>query len=93
MRLRILCALRHANDPNRYYGGLWISNIYPALREFGHEIIESQTDLLPHESLLGCSWNFTQEELELRATTTEQILAGMRAPHNRQPLDLFLSYF
>jgi spore maturation protein CgeB len=37
--------------------------------------------------------NFSPEELELRARTTEQILAEVRAAHARQPVHLFLSYF
>ena len=93
MRLRILCALRHANDPNRYYGSLWTSNFYPALRELGHEILESQTDLLPTSRFMDVPGNFSPEELELRARTTEQILAEVRAAHARQPVHLFLSYF
>ena len=93
MRLRILCALRHANDPNRYYGGLWTSNFYPALRELGHEILESRTDLLPTSRFMDVPGNFSPEELESRARTTEQILAEVRAAHDRQPVHLFLSYF
>src|ERR1700687_3150415 len=93
MKLRIFCALRHASDPNQYYGGLWTSNFYPALQDLGNEIIESQTDLLPTSRFMEVPGNFTQEELELRAKTTEQILAEVRAAHDRQPLDLFLSYF
>ena len=37
--------------------------------------------------------NFSPQELELRARTTEQILAEVHAAHARQPLHLFLSYF
>lgn len=37
--------------------------------------------------------NFSPEEFELRARTTEQILAEVRAAHARQPVHLFLSYF
>ena len=93
MKLRIFCALRHSNDPKRYYGGLWTSNFYPALRELGHEILESQTDLLPTSRFMDVPGNFSPEELELRARTTEQILAEVRAAHARQPVHLFLSYF
>ena len=93
MKLRIFCALRHANDPNRYYGGLWTSNFYPALRELGHDILESKTDLLPTSRFMDIPGNFSPQELELRARTTEQILAEVRAAHARQPLHLFLSYF
>jgi spore maturation protein CgeB len=93
VKLRIFCALRHANDPNRYYGGLWTSNFYPALRELGHDILESKTDLLPTSRFMDIPGNFSPQELELRARTTEQILAEVRAAHARQPLHLFLSYF
>jgi spore maturation protein CgeB len=93
VKLRIFCALRHANDPNRYYGGLWTSNFYPALRELGHDILESKTDLLPTSRFMDIPGNFSPQELELRARTTEQILAEVRAAHVRHPLHLFLSYF
>ena len=38
MSMRIFTAARHSNDPAKYYGGLWSSNFYPALRELGCEI-------------------------------------------------------
>src|SRR5882724_8945418 len=44
--MRIFCAVRHSNDSRHYYGGLWSGNLYPALRQRDHEIIESQVDLL-----------------------------------------------
>jgi hypothetical protein len=37
--------------------------------------------------------DFTPEEIEVRARTTEQILQEVRAANERAPLDLFLSYF
>ena len=91
--MRIFCAIRHANDPKHYYGGLWSGNFYPALRELGHEIIESQTDLFPASRFMDIASDFTPEELEVRARTTEQILAEVRAVHQQAPVDLFLSYF
>ena len=91
--MRIFCAIRHANDIKQFYGGLWSANFYPALRELGHKLVESQVDLLPTSRFMGIADGFTREELEVRARTTEQILAEVRASHQRTPLDLFLSYF
>ncbi len=91
--MRIFCAIRHANDPKQFYGGLWSANFYPALRELGHELIESQTDLLPTSRFMNVADGFTLQELEARARTTEQILAEVRAAHQQVPVGLFLSYF
>jgi len=91
--MRIFCAIRHSQDSKQYYGGLWSTNFYPALRELGHEIVESQTDLLHTSRFMDVSGDFTRQELEFRARTTEQILAEVRAAHACRPLDLFLSYF
>jgi hypothetical protein len=91
--LRIFTAVRHSNDPSRYYGGLWSANFYPALRELDHELIESQTDLLPTSRFIGVAGDFTREELEIRAQTTERILDEVRAALRVGPVDLFLSYF
>jgi len=63
------------------------------LRELGHELIESEVDLLPTSRFMGATDGFTNEELEVRARTTEQILAEIRAAHERAGVDLFLSYF
>jgi hypothetical protein len=38
--MRIFTAVRHANDPRLFYGGLWSANFYPALRRLGHEIVD-----------------------------------------------------
>jgi spore maturation protein CgeB len=75
------------------YGGLWSGNFYPALRELGHEIVESQTDLLPASRFMDVPGDFTSEERELRSKTTEQILREVRVAHAYRPLNLFLSYF
>lgn len=91
--MRIFCAVRHANDPRYFYGGLWSANFYPALRELGHEIIESQTDLLPTSRFMSVADDFTPEEREVRARTTERILDEVRAALRAGPVDLFLSYF
>lgn len=91
--MRIFCAIRHANDPRQFYGGLWSANFYPALRELGHELVESQIDLLPNSRFMGVADGLTKEELEVRARTTEQILTEVRAAHASAPVDLFLSYF
>ena len=91
--MRIFCAVRHSNNPKFFYGGLWSANFYPALRELGHELVESQVDLLPTSRFMSVANGFTPEELEVRARTTEQILAEVRVAHRRTPVDLFLSYF
>jgi spore maturation protein CgeB len=91
--MRIFCAIRHSRNPERCYGGLWSANFYPALRDMGHEIIESQTDLLPASRFMDIPGSFTREEKEVRARTTEQILAEVRAAHLRGSINLFLSYF
>jgi len=91
--MRIFCAIRHSADPRFYYGGLWSGNFYPALRQLGCEMVESQTDLLPTSRFMHVASGFTPEELEMRTRITEQILDEVRAAHRKQPLDLFLSYF
>jgi hypothetical protein len=91
--MRIFTAVRHSNDPRQYYGGLWRANFYPALRELGHKIIESQVDLLPTSRFMDIAGEFTTEEMNARTRTTEKILDEVRIAHRLSPLHLFLSYF
>ena len=91
--MRIFCAVRHSNDPTFYYGGLWSGNFYPGLRELGHEIIESNVDLLPASRFMHIPKDFTEEELAVRAEITQRVIEEVRAAHKQQPIDLFLSYF
>lgn len=91
--MRIYCAVRHANNPDLYYGGLWSGNFYPALINLGHEIIESKIDLLPASHFMHIPGNFTPQEKEIRATITQQIIEEVQAIHQQQPIDIFLSYF
>jgi spore maturation protein CgeB len=91
--MRVFCAVRHATDPQRFYGDLWTRNFYPALRGMGHEIVESKTDLFPTSMFMDIGGHFTREELEIRARTTESIVDEVRATHKCSPVDLFLSYF
>ncbi len=91
--MRIFTAVRHSLDPKFYYGGLWSGNFHPALHTLGHEVIESQVDLLPASKFLHISGAFTPEELESRSSITEQIVNEVRLAHAHRPLDLFLSYF
>lgn len=91
--MRIFAAVRHSSDPTQFYGGLWSANFYPALRELGHEIIESQTDLLATSQFMEVAAGFTSEELAVRGETTERILDEVKAGLRRGPIDLFLSYF
>jgi hypothetical protein len=91
--MRIFMAVRHALDPKIFYGGLWSANFYPALRELGHEIVESQTDLAPASRFMDVPGQFTQQELQVRARVTESILAEVSAALGHGPIDLFISYF
>lgn len=91
--MRIFTAVRHSNDPSQFYGGLWSANFYPALRQLGHEIVESQTDLQLTSRFMDVADSFTAEELAARARTTERILAEVSAAHRARPIHLFLSYF
>jgi len=91
--VRIFCALRHSADPKQYYGGLWSGNFYPALRQLGHEIIESQIDLLPTSRFMDVAGDFTPEEIAARGEITQRIIDEVRTEHRDRPIDLFLSYF
>jgi spore maturation protein CgeB len=91
--MRIFTAVRHAIEPQVYYGGLWSGNFYPALRQLGHEIVESEVDLLPASRFMYVAGDFTPEEQETRARLTEQIVAEVKRAHLEKPLDLFLGYF
>jgi spore maturation protein CgeB len=72
---------------------LWSGNFYPALKKLGHEIVESQADLLPTSRFMHVASGFTPEELAMRARTTEQIIAEVRAAQRAGPVHAFLSYF
>lgn len=91
--MRIFTAVRHSIDPKRFYGGLWSANFYPALRALGHEIVESQTDLLPLSRFMDVTGGFTPQEIDARARITEQILREVEEAHAQGPIDVFLSYF
>src|SRR5262245_19076854 len=91
--MRIFCAVRHSTDAHYFYGGLWRSNFYPALREIGCDIIESQTDLLATSRFMDIPDNFTSQELAIRAQTTERILDEVREARRQGPVHVFLSYF
>lgn len=91
--MRIFIAVRHANDPRQFYGGLWSGNFYPALRELGCELVESQVDLLPASRFMQTAGDFSAEELEIRARITQGILDEVEQAHRQKPIDLFLSYF
>ncbi len=91
--MRIFVAVRHSNDPARYYGGLWSGNFYPALLELGHEIVELQTDLLPTSRFMHIKGDFTPREIEIRAQTTDKIIDEVTRAHKQKPIGLFLAYF
>ncbi len=91
--MRIFTAVRHARDPALFYGGLWSGNFYPALRALGHEIVESQIDLLATSRFMHIGAGFTAQELEARARTTQAIIDEVTRAHREKSIGLFLSYF
>lgn len=91
--MRVFTAVRHSNDPRFFYGGLWSSNFYPALRALGHTIVESATDLCPTSRFMDIAENFTAAERAERTRTTERILDEVRAARAGGGVDLFLGYF
>jgi spore maturation protein CgeB len=91
--MRIFVAVRHSNDPSQFYGSLWSENFYPALRQAGHEIVESQTDLQPASRFMDVTGALTPEEQAVRARLTESILEEIRLARRSGPIDLLLSYF
>ena len=91
--MRIFCAIRHSNNPRHFSGGLWSSNFYPALRSLGHEVVESQTDLLPTSLFMDVASDFTCQELATRADTTQKIIDEVIEAKRTGPVDLFFSYF
>lgn len=87
--MRIFSAVRHSLDPRHYYGGLWSGMFHPALARLGHDVVVSAVDLKP-------AWDFPEHSpahRQARAAITEQIVEEVRLAHERQPVDLFLSYF
>lgn len=91
--MRIFCAVRHSSNPSQFYGGLWSGNFYPAIRRLGHEVVESQVDLLSASRFMHVSGSFTPEELQVRADLTQRMIDEVRQAHRDHPIDLFLSYF
>ena len=91
--MRIFVAVRHAQDPSTFHSKLWSQNFYPALRELGHEIVESDVDLEPASRFMQIGSDFTPEEREMRARLTGKIVDEVQAAHQDKPVDLFLSYF
>lgn len=91
--MRVFAAVRHSTDPKHFYGGLWSANFYPALRQLGCEIIESQVDLFPASQFMQVPGDFTPEELVLRGRITQRIIDEVKQAHRHAPIDLFLSYF
>jgi glycosyltransferase involved in cell wall biosynthesis len=91
--MRIFVAVRHSLDPTFYYGGLWSGNFYPALRQLGHEIVESEIDLQAASRFMDIAGGFTPQELEVRSQITERIIGELKQAHSEKPVDFFLSYF
>lgn len=91
--MRVFTAVRHANDPSKFYGSLWSSNFYPALNELGCELVESQTDLYATSLFMSEPSGFTKDQLEIRAQTTQRIIDEVKTAHAARKIDVFLSYF
>ena len=91
--MNIFSAIRHSKVPSLFYGGLWNRNFYPALKQLGHKIIESQVDLLPASRFMQIAKDFTPQEQEVRAEITQKIIDEVREAHKKTPINLFLSYF
>ena len=91
--MRIFSAVRHSADPKFYYGGLWSGNFYPALRQLGHEVVESQVDLFPASRFMEVAKEFTPEQAEVRARITQRVIDEVTQAHKEKPVTLFLSYF
>lgn len=91
--MRVFTAVRHSKDPRFYYGGLWSGNFYPALRQLGHEIAESQIDLFAASRFIDVAKEFTPEQLEVRARITQDIIDEVTRAHKEKPVDVVLSYF
>ncbi|NET74172.1 MAG: glycosyltransferase family 1 protein [Sphaerospermopsis sp. SIO1G2] len=91
--MRIFTSIKHSLHNQEYGGDLWSRNFYPALHQLGHEIIESQTDLLAASRFMHVANHFTNEEEEVRAVITQKIIDEVIHHHQQQPIDLFLSYF
>lgn len=91
--MNLFIAVKHSQDARYFYGGLWSGNFYPALRELGHEVVESQVDLLPASRFMHVASGFTPEEKRVRGEITQKIVEEVKQAHQKKPLDLFLSYF
>jgi len=91
--MRIFTAVRHSSDPKKFYGSLWSANFYPALRSLGHEIVESQVDLLPASRFMQFGRDFTNEEAAVRSDITTRILDEVKRAQREKPIDAFLGYF
>lgn len=91
--MRIFTVIRHSLNPQYFYSDLWSRNFYPALQKLGHEIIESQVDLLPSSRFMQVPFHFTQQEQEVRDQISQRIVDEIYRLHEQQPIDLFLSYF
>jgi len=91
--MRIFTAVRHSADPAFYYGGLWSGNFHPALRALGHDVVESQVDLLPASRFMHIAGGFTRGETAVRADLTSRIVDEITREHRKRPIDAFLSYF
>jgi len=91
--MRIFTAVRHSNNPQYFYGDLWSNNFKPALERSGHEVVDSETDLLPASRFMDVPGKFTKEEKEVRERITDSMIDEVRRHRKNKKIDLFLSYF
>ena len=83
------------NSPNAAFkSDLWRSNLYLALVDLGHDVVEFDYDLSETFRFLDPAF---PEHVEFirhnRPNVTEELLRQVRAAHAVKPLDLFFSYF
>ena len=83
-------------SPNRALpeSHVWRANLYRALVDLGHEVIELDYDLMPHclHADVGRPENATWAA-DHRPALEAALLTQVRAAHAARPLDLFFSYF
>ena len=83
-----------AQDRNTVDTKLWRANLYDALSDLGHELIEFEVDYQPFHFNLDPDCKRQKSFVEKnRPVFSENLLAQVRAAHRRKPIDLFFSYF
>ena len=83
------------NSPNAAFeSNLWRTNLYLALVDLGHDVVEFDYDLCETFRFLDPAIPQHVEFIRHnRPKVTEELLRQVRAAHATKPLDLFFSYF